>query len=99
MKKGAYLINVGRGELVDERALLTALNRGRLAGAALDVFRDEPLPPDSPFWSHPEVLVTPHVAGNFPGYVEEASKVFGANLARYVREEPLQNLVDVELGY
>lgn len=99
MKKGAYLINVGRGELVDEKALLTALNRGRLSGAALDVFRDEPLPPDSPFWSHPEVLVTPHVAGNFPGYVEEASKVFGQNLARYVRKEALHNVVDVELGY
>lgn len=99
IKKGAYLVNVGRGELVDERALLGALETKRLAGAALDVFRQEPLPPDSPFWEHPGVLVTPHIAGNFPGYVEEAARVFGRNLALYLRGQELENLVDIELGY
>lgn len=99
MKKGAFLINAGRGELLDEKALLHALERGRLSGAALDVFREEPLPQTSELWDTPQILVTPHIAGNFPGYVEAAAAQFGENLARYVRDEPLLNKVDVKLGY
>jgi phosphoglycerate dehydrogenase-like enzyme len=99
IKKGAYLISVGRGEVVDEKALRKALRSGRLSGATLDVFRTEPLPPESEFWYLPNVFVTPHVSGNFPGYIEKASRVFGKNLARYLRHQELTNQVDLELGY
>lgn len=99
MKKGAFLINAGRGELLDEKALLHALERGRISGAALDVFREEPLPDRSELWDNPDILITPHIGGNFPGYIEEAAKGFGTNLARYVRGEKLEHVVDVKLGY
>lgn len=99
LKKGAYVINVGRGELVDEKALLTAIRKGKLSGATLDVFREEPLPETSDLWAEPDVLVTPHVAGNFPEYIEQAARMFGENLALYARRAPLRNRVDVELGY
>ncbi len=99
MKRGAFLINVGRGELLDEKALSQAIAKGRLLGAALDVFREEPLPDSSEFWDDPRVLVTPHLAGNFPGYVEAAASLFGANLARFARNQPLEARVDPRLGY
>lgn len=99
MKRGAFLINVGRGELVDEKALLTALEKGKLSGAALDVFREEPLSPKSGLWGHPEVLITPHIAGNFPGYIEAAADLFGENLSLYARGSSPENQVDTILGY
>jgi phosphoglycerate dehydrogenase-like enzyme len=99
MKPGAVLINLGRGALVDESALAAALAAGRIAGAALDVFEREPLPPESPLWSMPQVIVSPHVSGFGPRYGERASDLFGRNLRRYLAGEPLLNVVDKRAGY
>lgn len=97
LPQGAFVVNVGRGRVIDEAALLDALRSGRLGGAALDVFHSEPLPPDSPFWDLPNVFVTPHAAGpNVPGEVVD---YFLANLARYRRGEPLVGVVDRARGY
>jgi D-2-hydroxyacid dehydrogenase (NADP+) len=89
----ARVINVGRGALVDESALTRALAAGRLAGAALDVFEVEPLPPESPLWEHPGVIVTPHSAGSNPGNQRRAAELFVENLGRFARGEPLRNEV------
>lgn len=97
MRPGAWLVNVGRGALVDEAALAEALRAGRIGGAVLDVFEREPLPPDSPLWSLPNAIVTPHVAG--PTLPEEAVAAFVANLRRYLRGEPLLDEVDLRRGY
>jgi phosphoglycerate dehydrogenase-like enzyme len=91
MKPGAWLVNVGRGELVDEAALITALEKGALHGAGLDVFEKEPLPPESPLWSLPGVLVTPHAAGRTPSNYARAEVLFLENLRRYFRGEALAN--------
>ncbi|MFO7312417.1 MAG: D-2-hydroxyacid dehydrogenase [Bacillota bacterium] len=97
MKPGAYLINVGRGAVVDEQALLDALRSGRLAGAALDVFAQEPLPPDHPLWSMDNVYVTPHISG--PTVPEEVCRPLLENLDRYLRGEPLAKQVALDRGY
>lgn len=94
---GARLINPGRGSLVDDAALLDALDSGRLAHATLDVFRAEPLPPDHPFWSHPRVTVTPHVAAETRP--ETASVAVAENIRRGEAGEPLLHLVDRAAGY
>lgn len=94
----ARLVNVGRGALVDEAALVQALAAGRLAGAALDVFEVEPLPPASPLWSLPRVLVTPHSAGTGPGNHLRAAELFVDNVGRYVRGEPLRNELSAPRG-
>jgi len=99
MKPGARLVNLGRGAIVDEAALVEALHAGRVAGAALDVFEDEPLPAGSPLWDHPEVIVTPHTSGLGPRYWERVLEQFMANLRRFVAGEPLENLVDKRAGY
>jgi len=99
MKPTAYLVNVARGQVVDDVALLGALQKGQLAGAVLDTFVEEPLPPDSPFWDLPNVLITPHVAPNSSYYNDRASDVFAENLRRYLSGEPLTNLFDRSLGY
>lgn len=99
MKEGAHLVDVSRGRVVEERALLEALDGGRLAGAALDVFEPEPLPPDSPLWSHPRVVLTPHISGLAYDYEERVRGLFKENLARYLRGEPLFNVIDRRLGY
>lgn len=91
---GARLINVGRGPVVDETALLDALHSGRLAGAALDVFDEEPLPAHHPFWAMDQVIVSPHMAGDFAGWEEAFSSVFIENFRRWTRGEPLLNVVD-----
>ena len=96
MKRGAYFINVGRGRLVVEADLLAALDSGHLSGAVLDVFRTEPLPPESPFWSHPKVVVTPHEAGGTP----QGSLVHIAeNYRRLLDGRPLINIADPARGY
>jgi len=99
MRPSARLVNLGRGALVDERALIEALRERRLAGAALDVFEEEPLPSTSPLWSMSECVVTPHVSGLGPRYWERAMEQFTANLRRFVAGEPLANVVDKRAGY
>ncbi|HTR97801.1 MAG TPA: D-2-hydroxyacid dehydrogenase [Candidatus Acidoferrales bacterium] len=99
LKPGARVINVGRGALVDEPALVAALTGRRIAGAALDVMATEPLPPESALWSLPEVILTPHVAGLAPRYWERAMELFAANLTRWLAGEPLAGLVDKAAGY
>jgi phosphoglycerate dehydrogenase-like enzyme len=99
MRPGSYLVNVARGSVIDERALVDALRRGGIAGAGLDVFEEEPLLPSSPLWSLPNVILTPHAAGATPRYFERALELFVANLQRYLEGRPLRNLVDHKLGY
>ncbi len=99
MKRTAYLINVGRGGLVDEPALVAALKRGRIAGAGLDVFEEEPLPSDSPLWDMPNVMITPHNAGSSPRSHDRLMELFRENLRRYVAGEELVNVVDKDAGY
>jgi phosphoglycerate dehydrogenase-like enzyme len=93
MKPTATLINVARGRIVDAPALIAALQEGRIAGACLDVFAQEPLPQDSPLWSMPNVIVTPHNSGVSPLNMQRAMDGFIDNLARYVRGRPLRNRV------
>jgi phosphoglycerate dehydrogenase-like enzyme len=97
MSPTAWLINVGRGSAVDEPALVEALAAGRLGGAVLDVFADEPLPADSPLWALPNAVITPHVsAESFP---DQIVGVFVENLRRFERGEPLLHRIDPERGY
>jgi len=100
MKQGAYLINVGRGSTVDEAALVEALRSGHLAGAALDVTEQEPLPPESPLWGMEQVILSPHASGFSPERnADRRTELFCENLRRYLAGEPLLNLVDREAGY
>lgn len=99
MKPGTRFINVGRGDAVDERALLDALRSGRIGGAALDVFAEEPLPADSPFWEMENVIVSPHMSGDVYESVNDLVDQFVENLGRFRRGEPLNNVVDKSRGY
>jgi phosphoglycerate dehydrogenase-like enzyme len=90
---GAQLINVARGEVVNEADLIAALQSGPLAGAFLDVFAHEPLPADSPLWDFPQVIVTPHTAGHSDGHFERVAQAFVGNLARWLANQPLLNQV------
>jgi D-2-hydroxyacid dehydrogenase (NADP+) len=99
MKPTAYLINIGRGALVNERALVSALDEKRIAGAGLDVFEQEPLPAESPLWTLPNVLITPHIAGSSPRSHERVVELFCENLRRYLEGTELLNVVDKEAGY
>ena len=96
---GAVLLNLSRGALLDEEALLEALLERRLRGAGLDVFRQEPLPADHPLWGLENVLITPHVGGNSSRFWKRETELIVRNVRRYVAGEPLENLVDKELGY
>lgn len=99
MNSHAYLINVARGAVVDEPALLKALTEGWIGGAALDTFFTEPLPPESPFWSLPNVFVTPHCAGASPPVRQRLVALFLDNFSRYLSGMPLRNVVNQKLGY
>lgn len=99
MTRDAILINVSRGQLVDEAALIEALRQESIGGAALDVFVDEPLKPDSPFWSLPNVLITPHTSGSRIDYWDRAVELFAENLRRFEQGQPLVNIVDKVAGY
>ena len=99
MKPSARLINVGRGPIVREHALVAALESKQIAGAALDVFETEPLAEDSPLWSLPDVIVSPHMSGDFEHYAGVLARVFEENFERYRAGEPLLNRVDKALGY
>jgi len=99
MKPGAWLINVARGRLVDERALLRALRDGPLGGAILDTFRDEPLQASSPFYDLPNVIVTPHTSWSSGRVLDRSVELFADNLERFAKGEPLLNVVDPRQGY
>jgi phosphoglycerate dehydrogenase-like enzyme len=99
MKKGSYLINVGRGPVVDEKALIKALESGRLAGAALDVAEIEPLPEDSPLWEMPNVFITPHTAADSPYYLDRALEIFCRNVERFEKGEKLINEIEPGAKY
>jgi phosphoglycerate dehydrogenase-like enzyme len=99
MKPSAFLVNVARGEVCNEAALVRALEEKQIAGAALDVFHQEPLPPDHPLWHLPNVFISPHIAGLSPLYDERAAMLFEENLRRYLVGEPLYNVVDKTQGY
>jgi phosphoglycerate dehydrogenase-like enzyme len=96
---GAYVLNVARGALLDEAALLDQLDAGRLGGAVLDVFAAEPLPPGHRFWTHPRVFVTPHVAGVSDRFWEREVALLAENVERYRRGRRLKNIVDLDAGY
>lgn len=99
MKHSALFVNIGRGELVQESALVRALREGWIAGAGLDVFATEPLAPKSPLWSLPQVVMTPHIAGTHPKYMARSADLFVQNLKLYVAGKPLINEVDKQAGY
>ena len=94
MKPSAHLINVGRGPIVQTQALIQALDQGELAGAALDVFEEEPLPEDSPLWDKPNVMISAHMAGDFIGWRRALGEQFCANFERWQAGQELDNLVD-----
>lgn len=99
MKSGAFLINVGRGKLIDDDAVAAAVRSGQLGGAALDVFTREPLDPESPFWDLPNVIVTPHMSGAMEDYWTPLVALFSENLRRFERGDELLNVVDKRAGY
>ena len=99
LKPGAIVINVARGQIIDETALIAALEKGHLGGAVLDVFRHEPLDPASVLWSMPNVIISPHVSGVRPDHWDEVIDLFAENLRRFQRGDPLLNPVNVRAGY
>jgi phosphoglycerate dehydrogenase-like enzyme len=98
-RPGAWIVNLGRGGLIDEPALLAALSCGTIGGAALDVFATEPLPAGSPLWELPNVIVSPHMSGDFRGWDKALTGLFLEQLKRYRAGRPLANVIDKSLGY
>jgi phosphoglycerate dehydrogenase-like enzyme len=96
---GALVVNMGRGPVIDEAALVEELRSARLGGAALDVFETEPLPAASPLWHLPNVIVSPHIGGDVPGWERWFTESFLQELRRFIAGEPLRNVVDKRLGY
>jgi phosphoglycerate dehydrogenase-like enzyme len=99
MKPSAYLINISRGGVIDEEALIRALNEGQIAGAGLDVFTTEPLPPDNRLWTLPNVILSSHISGMIEDYHEQCTELFCENLKRYLNGQKLLNVVDKRKGY
>jgi len=99
MKPSAVLLNLGRGPVVDEPALLAALQSNALRGAVLDVYNEEPLPANHPFWALENVLLSPHCADNTASWLEDAMDLVLDNFARFAAGEPLRNIASKELGY
>jgi phosphoglycerate dehydrogenase-like enzyme len=99
MKSSAYFICISRGGIADDDALLDALRTGQIAGAGLDAHGVEPLPPESPFWSLPNVIVTPHNGATSTGTRRRSQEIAAGNLRRFVTGEPLHNIVDKSAGY
>jgi phosphoglycerate dehydrogenase-like enzyme len=99
MKHGAFLVDISRGGIVDQAAMIKALQEGRIAAAALDVFPEEPLPPDHVLWGMPNVIITPHIADCSRHYTSQACELFSENLLRYLAGLPLFNLFNADRGY
>src|SRR5207249_5095085 len=99
MPEHAWLINIARGRLLDELALRRALEAGWIGGAVLDVFNEEPLPPDSPLYSTPNLIITPHTSWSSDRLVDRSIDLFVENLRRFASGEELDNVVDLEAGY
>lgn len=99
LNRGALLVNVARGKIVDQAAMIGALQAGHLGGAVLDVFDREPLDPASPLWILPNVVITPHIASLRPDHWDDVIDLFGENLRRFQRGDSLLNIVDVNAGY
>ena len=99
MKPSAFLVDVSRGGVVDQEALIKVLSERKIAGAALDVFVEEPLPTDSPLWELANVIVTPHIAGGSYHYNDRALALFKENMQRYLDKTPLLNQISVQKGY
>lgn len=99
MKPSGYIINIGRGGLIDEAALTRALKEKRIAGAGLDVTAVEPLPPDSPLWDLDNVIISPHISGGMEDYIARATDVFCKNLDKYLNGKRLTNIIDKKKGY
>ncbi len=99
MKSSAFLIDVSRGSIINQDALITALKEGMIAGAALDVFSEEPLPENHPLWNLPNIIITPHIAGYSARYNERAVTLFAENLDRYITKQSLHNVIDIQRGY
>ncbi|HUT67638.1 MAG TPA: D-2-hydroxyacid dehydrogenase [Dehalococcoidales bacterium] len=99
MKPGAYIINIARGGIIDEEALIRALDEKWIAGAGLDVVATEPLPPESRLWEFDNVILSPHIAGGMEDYMERATNIFCENIRRYLNGKKLLNIVDKKRGY
>lgn len=99
MKESAYIVNIGRGQTIQEDQLIWALQTGQIAGAGLDVFASEPLVPSSPLWDMPNVIITAHYSGLTPVYTARILAIFMDNLRRYESNQPLRNVVNKQLGY
>src|SRR5215213_8135247 len=99
LRPSAYLVNIARGEIIDTDALIAALEQGQLAGAALDVLPEEPLPPEHPLWRAPNVWITPHISASSPRTSERAIAIFLENVRRDMAGQPFINLVDQQVGY
>ncbi|HEU5366890.1 MAG TPA: D-2-hydroxyacid dehydrogenase [Ktedonobacterales bacterium] len=99
MRPNAYLVNISRGRVIDEQALIRALESGWIAGAGLDVTVEEPLPQDNPLWDMPNVILTPHMSGLTDQYSARLTEIFAENLHRYRAGQPLLHIVDPTLGY
>lgn len=99
MKPDAYLINIARGAVLDEEALLEAVRQNKIGGAVLDVFKEEPLPSNHPFWTEEKIIITPHVAGRSPKYMQRAMDIFVENLTGYPDQSRMKNVIDLKRGY
>jgi phosphoglycerate dehydrogenase-like enzyme len=99
LKPTAFLVDIGRGGVIEQNALITALREHKIAGAALDVFPEEPLPADNPLWKLPNVILSPHIAGYSSAYDKRAVALFSENLTRYLAGLPLYNQINLEKGY
>jgi phosphoglycerate dehydrogenase-like enzyme len=99
MKSEAYFMNLGRGESVDEDALITVLEQGKIAGAMLDVFHNEPLDQGRPIWDAPNIVISPHTSSYYAEYEEDMANQFMNNFARFKEQKPLDNVVDKNLGF
>lgn len=99
LKTNSLLINISRGGVIDEQAMIESLRDGEIGGAVLDVFEKEPLPQESPLWDMENVFITPHIAGSWPSILTSASRIFARNLRHYLEKRTLDNVVDQKLGY